>query len=69
MKICNDNVTTKLLTVKQVYQTYGQGYWFWYNLVKAGRIAFIQTESGGKILLDVKDVEKWITKQKKTISY
>lgn len=68
MKRCNDNVTTKLLTVKEVCQAFGQGYWFWYNLVKAGGIAFIQTESGGKILMDAKDVEKWITKQKKTIS-
>ena len=69
MKHCNENVTTKLLSVKEVHQTFGQGYWFWYNLVKVGGLPFIQTESGGKILLDAKDVEKWIAKQKKTISY
>jgi hypothetical protein len=67
MKHCNGFVTTKLLTIKEIVEVFGQGYWFWYTLIKNGELPFIQKEENGKILIDTRDVEVWKEKAKKTI--
>ena len=67
MTHCNGFVTTKLLTIKEIVDVFGQGYWFWYALVKKGDLSFIQKEGNGKILIDTTDVEIWKKKSKKTM--
>ena len=59
----------KLLTLKEISQIYGQGYWHWYALLKNGGLRFIQKTENGKLLVDQKDVENWISRNKKQINY
>jgi hypothetical protein len=55
--------------LKEISALYGRGYWFWYGLLKNGGLQHIQTTDSGTIYVDQQDIEKWIKKNKKTITY
>lgn len=60
---CAQNVPTKrLLSLKDLVQEFGVSMWFWRSQIWDGKLPFVQV--GRKILVDVQDVEKFISDQK-----
>ena len=65
---CARNVPTKrLLSLKDLVQEFGVSMWFWRTQIWEGKLPFVQV--GRKILVDVQDVEKFISSQKQCHFY
>ena len=55
----------RLLTLKEAADYLAVGEWKLRHLVWGGQISFVQHGKGARVLLDVDDLDKWITANKK----
>lgn len=56
-------MTDKVYTLREWAEETSTSYWFWWKLVKAGKLPCIRTV--GKILVRKTTIEKWLSDQEK----
>ena len=61
------NPFRRLLNLKDAAEFLGRTVWGVRTLIWNGKIPYIQEQTGGKIWIDINDLEKYIEKEKRTM--